>query len=172
MSAGNGQSTEDCVFCRIIASSGQGAEVVWQGPTSIAITCQPPKMRGHTLIIPRNHAEDVLELDYVAYEGLIHAAKEARKILQVRHNPAGFNFGANIGEAAGQTMRHSHFHLMPRYQGDCPEQRGVASIITPWHDSAVVGGVEQRPLAFLRDDGTGSKDSLRFTLGEGRNFPP
>lgn len=152
---------EDCVFCRIWASGGEGAEVIWQGNSALAIACKPPKMEGHTLIVPRLHVPDVLDLDYVTYEGVIHAAKEAKAILMARLSPAGFNFGANIGEAAGQTMPHGHYHLMPRYEGDCPEQRGVASILMPWYERLSPPGVEHRP-----------PGSLRFELAEGRNFPP
>lgn len=49
---------------------------------------------------------------------------EARRIVQEKHSPDGYNIGANVGEAAGQSRMHVHFHLIPRYRGDVADPRG------------------------------------------------
>lgn len=45
--------------------------------------------------------------------------------------PAGYNFGINDGQAAGQTVMHLHMHLIPRYVGDLPDPRGGVRWVIP-----------------------------------------
>lgn len=59
---------------------------------------------------------------------LLDAAKQQ---LQNEFAPAGFNIGINDGAAAGQTIRHLHMHLIPRYAGDRPDPRGGVRWIIP-----------------------------------------
>ena len=43
----------------------------------------------------------------------------------------GFNIGMNSGESAGQTVMHSHIHLIPRRKGDTPNPRGGVRGVIP-----------------------------------------
>jgi diadenosine tetraphosphate (Ap4A) HIT family hydrolase len=52
------------------------------------------------------------------------AVKEVRNTLHDWYAPDAFNIGLNDGLAAGQTMMHSHIHVIPRYAGDQPDPRG------------------------------------------------
>ena len=52
-------------------------------------------------------------------------------IVQEKYNPAGFNVGININEAAGQTVPHVHIHLIPRYDGDVEVPRGGVRGVIP-----------------------------------------
>jgi diadenosine tetraphosphate (Ap4A) HIT family hydrolase len=49
---------------------------------------------------------------------------QAKKIMDEKHAPDGYNIGANIGKAGGQSRMHVHVHLIPRYQGDVLDPRG------------------------------------------------
>jgi diadenosine tetraphosphate (Ap4A) HIT family hydrolase len=51
--------------------------------------------------------------------------------LHVELAPAGFNVGLNEGAAAGQTVRHAHVHVIPRYDGDVPDPRGGVRWVLP-----------------------------------------
>jgi hypothetical protein len=51
--------------------------------------------------------------------------------MQTERGPNGFNIGVNVGAAAGQTVMHLHWHLIPRYQGDQPDPRGGIRRIFP-----------------------------------------
>jgi diadenosine tetraphosphate (Ap4A) HIT family hydrolase len=49
---------------------------------------------------------------------------QAQRFIQEKHAPDGYNIGANVGKAAGQSRMHVHLHLIPRYAGDVPDPRG------------------------------------------------
>jgi diadenosine tetraphosphate (Ap4A) HIT family hydrolase len=51
--------------------------------------------------------------------------------LRSEFQPDGFNVGVNDGAVAGQTVRHLHVHLIPRYRGDRPDPRGGVRWILP-----------------------------------------
>lgn len=83
-----------------------------------------PASRGHVLVVPRRHVETWEELENNEKEALIRGVDLAMKTLRKTLHPDGFNVGINIGEAAGQTVRHLHIHVIPRWKGDCNRPRG------------------------------------------------
>lgn len=84
-----------------------------------------PVTPNHCLVIPTRHVvdlfglspEEILECHALLGEG-------ALKIRELDPNVVGFNVGLNAGEAAGQTIFHCHFHLIPRRANDVSEPRG------------------------------------------------
>jgi len=56
---------------------------------------------------------------------------EAKEAMDQEISPDGYNIGINDGEAAGQTVRHLHLHLIPRYEGDTEDPRGGVRWIFP-----------------------------------------
>jgi diadenosine tetraphosphate (Ap4A) HIT family hydrolase len=80
--------------------------------------------RGHVIVVPRRHVADFFDMTAAEQAALLSLLEEARKIIQEKHSPDGYNIGANVGVAAGQSRMHVHFHLIPRYQGDVPDPRG------------------------------------------------
>ena len=77
-----------------------------------------PATRGHALILPREHADNLYELpEDTAAKVFVLAKKMATKMTEKLHCD-GLNIVQNNGEAAGQTVRHFHMHLIPRYEGD------------------------------------------------------
>jgi len=56
---------------------------------------------------------------------------KAKLALDGEYHPAGYNLGLNDGAAAGQTVMHVHFHLIPRYQGDRTDARGGVRWVLP-----------------------------------------
>src|SRR5690348_14535506 len=79
---------------------------------------------GHTLVIPRRHVEGFFDATRSELADLTDAILAARVALDREFAPAGYNIGVNSGRAAGQTVMHLHFHLIPRYDGDVPDPRG------------------------------------------------
>ena len=90
-----------------------------------------PVSVGHALIIPRRHVAnffDLTEDEVVAVYRLLRLMKDQ---LERRHNPRGFNVGANVGEVAGQSVCHAHIHVIPRYRGDVDDPfGGIRNIIS------------------------------------------
>lgn len=90
-----------------------------------------PVSPGHTLVIPRRHVASVFDLDIMEKAALLGAIEEAKKGLDREFSPSGYNIGVNDGKAAGQTIPHVHIHLIPRYEGDCPDPRGGVRWVFP-----------------------------------------
>lgn len=74
---------------------------------------------GHTLMVPKTHVADIFEYDEeLAARVLSKLPKIARAIKASDDKIIGLNILSNNGEAAGQSVFHSHFHLIPRYADD------------------------------------------------------
>jgi histidine triad (HIT) family protein len=107
----------DCIFCAIADRVGP-AEVVEADDRAIAFLDIAPATRGHTLVIPRRHSENLLAID----EGdLAHVTKMAQSI--ARRMPGalgcdGVNLLNSCGASAWQTVFHFHMHVIPRYVDD------------------------------------------------------
>ena len=83
-----------------------------------------PVNPGHLLIIPFRHAPTLFDATDAELAALIALAWEAKTLLDDRFHPDGYNVGANVGTAAGQTVMHLHVHVIPRYAGDVADPRG------------------------------------------------
>jgi diadenosine tetraphosphate (Ap4A) HIT family hydrolase len=80
--------------------------------------------RGHVLVIPRRHVANFFDMTTAEKHAVLALLGSAKHFIDRQHAPDGYNIGANIGQAGGQTRMHVHVHLIPRYQGDVPEPRG------------------------------------------------
>lgn len=108
----------DCLFCKIIAGKIP-AHKVYENDRVLAFLDIGPVSTGHTLVIPKTHAENLAAgsvEDACALMTVIHDL--APKITQAVGG-SGYNLGMNHGEAAGQDVLHTHLHIMPR-QADQP----------------------------------------------------
>ena len=80
--------------------------------------------RGHVLVVPRRHVAGFFEMTPEEQAAVLALLYEVQRAIQEEYAPDGYNIGANIGKAAGQTRMHVHVHLIPRYAGDVPDPRG------------------------------------------------
>lgn len=90
-----------------------------------------PVSEGHLLVIPKRHIEVISEMSDEEGHDLFLAVKAGLQIVQEKHNPEGMNIGMNIGRAAGQTIAHLHFHIIPRRAGDVVDPRGGIRGVIP-----------------------------------------
>jgi histidine triad (HIT) family protein len=75
--------------------------------------------KGHTLVIPKVHKENLFELTPDIAKNLFESVPAIANALKEEYKPLGLNLVNNNGEQAGQTVYHFHVHLIPRYgQGD------------------------------------------------------
>jgi histidine triad (HIT) family protein len=110
-------SDPDCLFCKIVAGEIPATRVA-EDERTIAFMDINPATRGHLLVIPREHAADLLEIDP---EDLAAVARHAQKLAQrvkERLGADGVNLLNSCGSAAWQTVYHFHMHVIPRYSGD------------------------------------------------------
>ena len=117
-------SKTNCVFC-------EEQDKVLENTKCFAIYDRFPVNIGHILIIPKRHYcsyFDSTKDEFMEFNQMILAAQ---KKLDSIYNPEGYNIGVNCGEAAGQTVMHTHIHLIPRYVGDVTDPAGGIRGVIP-----------------------------------------
>lgn len=110
-------SDPDCIFCKIVAGE-LPAQIVGEDERTIAFMDINPATRGHLLVIPREHARNLLEVDPADLAACAATAQRMARQVSERLKPAGVNVINSCGEAAWQTVFHFHLHVIPRYEGD------------------------------------------------------
>jgi len=107
----------DCIFCAIAAGEIPSFKV-YEDDEVLAYLDINPFAKGHTLVIPKRHSQGLLDTDDATLATIIARVKMIAAHLKDKLGCDGFNILQNNGEAAGQTVRHVHFHIIPRWQGD------------------------------------------------------
>lgn len=108
---------ENCIFCKIISGEIK-AEFTGESNSFIAIKDAKPAAEGHTLIIPKKHYVNLLDIpDELGKEMLQFIKKIASKLIEQKLAD-GFNIVMNNLECAGQVVMHAHLHIIPRKQND------------------------------------------------------
>jgi len=111
---------EYCIFCNINQS-----QMINENELSYVIRDSFPVTELHTLIIPRRHVSTYFELSQAEVNACNQLIKSSKGEIESKNsNVDGFNIGINNGKSAGQTIFHSHIHLIPRRSGDIDNPRG------------------------------------------------
>ena len=106
-----------CLFCKII-NKEIPAEIIYEDETAVAILDIQPRTPGHTMVLPKFHTENILNLPEEKIEGVFKAVKKVTDLLDKSLKPDGFTIGINHGKVSGQTIEHLHIHIMPRWFND------------------------------------------------------
>lgn len=107
----------DCLFCKI-ANKQISAEVVYEDEFATAVLDINPRAKGHIMVLPKVHAENILDLPDEKIDGVFKAVKNVTNILAKAFSPDGFTIGINHGSVSGQTIDHLHIHIIPRWFND------------------------------------------------------
>jgi histidine triad (HIT) family protein len=107
----------NCIFCDIINKKSK-AEILFENENVISFLDIRPVNYGHTLVIPKIHYENFLALPELELSELIKVTKDISGAIVSSLNPQGFNIVTNNGIAAGQSVFHFHFHIIPRFNHD------------------------------------------------------
>lgn len=108
---------DDCTFCKI-ANGEIPSATVYEDSICRVILDVNPANKGHALIIPKEHFDNIYSMDAETAAKIFTIATEVAKAQKAELNPDGLNILQNNGEAAGQTVFHFHMHLVPRYIKD------------------------------------------------------
>lgn len=108
---------DDCIFCKIAAGEIP-SRTLYEDEKFRVILDLGPATKGHSLILPKDHAADLYELPEETAADAMKLAKSMALLLREKLRCDGLNLVQNNGEAAGQTVSHFHLHLIPRYKGD------------------------------------------------------
>ena len=106
-----------CVFCSIVDHTIP-SRVVYEDDDVLAILDINPLSKGHTIVMPKKHVTCFLESDYETVSKVMKVTHELAKKITANLNADGCNVVTNCREAAGQSVDHMHFHIIPRYKGD------------------------------------------------------
>jgi histidine triad (HIT) family protein len=117
----------DCLFCKIVAGAIP-AQIVHEDARTIAFMDIAPATRGHCLVAPRTHTDDLLTADPDDVTACAVVAQELARRAYEDLGAAGVNVLQSSGAAAWQSVFHLHFHVIPRYQGD--------PLVLPWIHAA------------------------------------
>ena len=104
----------DCIFCAIAAGEIPSFKV-YEDDLVVAYLDINPFTKGHTLVIPKAHSQDLLETPDETLAAIIARVKKVAAPRKAALPCDGFNVLQNTGEAAGQTVHPVHFHIVPRY---------------------------------------------------------
>lgn len=107
---------DDCIFC-LLANGAIPTATVYEDDEFRAIFDANPASPGHTLILPKAHAENLFELPEETAANAMRLAKKLAGAMKETLGIDGLNLIQNNGEAAGQTVKHFHLHVIPRYEG-------------------------------------------------------
>ncbi len=108
---------DDCIFCKL-ANGVFPTNSIYEDEDFNVILDLAPASKGHALILPKQHADNLYELpDETAGKALV-LAKKLAKTMKEKLGCDGLNVVQNNGTVAGQTVFHFHVHLIPRYEDD------------------------------------------------------
>lgn len=113
----------DCPFCAIAAGRIPAA-IVAETADAVAFLDINPATRGHLLVIPRRHADDLLATEPEELVAVMTLARDLGRRMVRRLGATGVGYYSFSGSDAGQTVFHWHVHVVPRYADD--------SLGAPW----------------------------------------
>ena len=111
------KTVEDCIFCKIVAGTIPCTKV-YEDETVLAFMDIMPLNKGHLLVIPKEHLENIVDADPKIYGHLASIICTIAKAVNAAVEPDGMNVLQLNGKAANQVSPHLHMHIVPRWEGD------------------------------------------------------
>ena len=108
-----------CLFCGIVAGKIP-CKKVYEDEHAFAFLDISPRNPGHTLVIPKKHAETLLDMNEKDAGKLFESVRKVAGMVKAATNSQGISIGQSNGQAAGQVVRHVHFHVIPRFMNEGP----------------------------------------------------
>ena len=116
--------SSNCIFCRKV-------DLIYEGELVFISQDRYPASPGHLLIVPIRHVPHYFDCTPQEVSELWDCVNLARQIIEKDHKPDSYNIGINVSKAAGQSIPHTHIHLIPRYEGDVADPRGGVRNVIP-----------------------------------------
>ena len=107
----------NCIFCKIVKNEIP-CDLVFENEKVSAFLDVRPSAPGHTLVVPKEHHEDLLVTPDILLLESMRVIKKVAKAAMEATSAEGFNLIANTLPAAGQVVFHTHFHIIPRFSND------------------------------------------------------
>ncbi|MBR0516324.1 MAG: HIT family protein [Eubacterium sp.] len=108
---------DDCIFCKL-ANGVFPTNTVYEDDDFRVILDASPAAKGHSLIIPKQHSDNLYSTDDETLAKILPLAKKIAASMKKTFNCDGVNIIQNNEPAAGQTVFHLHVHAIPRFNDD------------------------------------------------------
>lgn len=105
---------ENCIFCKIANKEIPG-KIVYEDDLCLAFLDLSQTTNGHTLVVPKTHYQNILDVDKEVLSHLIKVTKKLTNQIITNLDAKGANVLTNANEVADQTVMHFHIHIIPRY---------------------------------------------------------
>ncbi len=115
------KENNNCIFCNAVSENiaDDKSLKVFEGKYCYVMLNLYPYNSGHVMVIPHRHISSFNDLSNEEMNEIMEIVKLTLKALELTMKPHGYNFGANLGKAAGAGIEeHIHFHVVPRWDGD------------------------------------------------------
>lgn len=112
----DGQYDEGNIFARILRGELPAAKV-FEDEHALAILDVFPQSHGHTLVLPKQPARNLLDIEPEALAALIGRVQRVARAVHDALQPDGLTISQFNGAAGGQSVFHLHFHVIPRWEG-------------------------------------------------------
>jgi histidine triad (HIT) family protein len=119
-----------CIFCKIVRGEIPSAQVI-DTDEAIAFLDINPVIQGHTLLVPKAHYPNLAELPDELAGAICSLLPRLCRAVAAATGAQGLNVIVNNGRAAGQTIDHCHWHVIPRFNDD--------PVNWPWPHSEYAG---------------------------------
>ncbi|MBQ3253838.1 MAG: HIT family protein [Acholeplasmatales bacterium] len=106
-----------CIFCKII-NGDIPSKKVYEDDDVLAILDISQATIGHTLVLPKKHYSNLLDIDNEDYLKVMNVVKMLAEKIKTKLDATGINILNNCGEVAGQTVMHFHVHIIPRFDNN------------------------------------------------------
>lgn len=106
-----------CIFCKIISGEFPSYKI-YEDEKTMAFLDIKPVHPGHALVVPKKHYENMENIPEEELTAVILSVKKVGRLLKEKLGVEGYNLTENNDPVAGQEIKHLHFHLIPRYEGD------------------------------------------------------
>lgn len=110
-----------CIFCDMLEYGDDPKMLILErNEVSFVVMNKYPYNNGHLMVAPYEHTKDITSLKPQVQSEMFASIQKCVKVLKAEMNPHGFNIGLNLGLVAGAGVEdHLHFHIVPRWNGDC-----------------------------------------------------
>ncbi len=123
----------DCIFCKI-AKGEIPSFKVYEDENTLAFLDIKPATKGHALVIPKKHAENVFDISEADLEKVAMVAKKLSVKIKDVLQADGIRLSQSNGTVAGQEVMHFHLHVIPRYENDGLTMNPTATLQLPQAD--------------------------------------
>jgi histidine triad (HIT) family protein len=104
----------DCIFCKIV-NGGIPSYKIYEDDRVFVFLDIKPLSRGHALVLPKEHFENIFDVPKELYSYMFEVAKNISVNIKEKYKPEGIFINQNNGEMAGQSIHHIHVHVKPIY---------------------------------------------------------